>query len=390
VAAVAYVSVQGTRAAPAATVQPLPMDSALAGKAPLLSWPSHGEAAVGVEGMGDLYTHGSQQPVPIASVAKVMTAFVVLHDHPLGLFANGPEIVVTPADVATYQHDLATGQSVVPVETGERLSERQALEALLLPSGNNVATLLARWDAGSMAAFVRRMNATAHALGLRRTRYADASGVQPETVSTAADQARLAMAAMTLPVLRAIVDLPQVTLPLAGVQYNVNALLGTDGVAGVKTGYTPQSGGCFVFAARQLVDGTTVTVVGAVLEQRATPAQPSALEAAFTAAAALVTSAEHHLEVVRVIRSGETVGILRSPWATPIPLRAATSVQVAGLPGLRPAVRVVVTPRVKAPVPARRPLGLVEVVGTAGTHRDPLVLAWGLRPASLLWRLSNL
>jgi D-alanyl-D-alanine carboxypeptidase (penicillin-binding protein 5/6) len=389
-AAIAYVSVQGTRSAPAATVQALPVKLALAGRPPSLSWPPDGEAAVGVAGMRDLYTHGPQRPVPIASVAKVMTAFVVLRDHPLGPFSNGPEIVVTPADVSTYQRDLASGQSVVAVEAGERLSERQALEALLLPSGNNIATMLAQWDAGSMAAFVRRMNATARSLGLSGTRYADASGVQPGTVSTAADQARLAMAAMALPALRAVVAMPQVTLPLAGVQYNVNALLGTDGIVGVKTGYTPQSGGCFVFAARRVVHGRPVTLVGAVLGQQATPAQPSALEATFSAAASLVSSAEQDLNVAPVIRSGETVGVLRAPWSGAIALRAATSVWIGGLPGLRPSVRVVVPRRVEAPVPARRALGQVEIEGFGGMLRDPLVPSRSLQPAGFLWRLADL
>jgi serine-type D-Ala-D-Ala carboxypeptidase (penicillin-binding protein 5/6) len=76
---------------------------------------------------------------------------------------GGPQITVTPADVAVYRADAAAGQSVVAVRAGERLTERQALEGLLLPSGNNVATLLAR--SGSERAFVAKMNASARALG---------------------------------------------------------------------------------------------------------------------------------------------------------------------------------------------------------------------------------
>lgn len=104
-----------------------------------------------------------------------------------------------PADVAVDRADRAAGQSVVTVVTGERLTERQALEGLLLPSGNNIATLLARWDAGSEAAFVAKLNAQARALGLTHTRYADASGEQAGTVSTAGDEVRLAMLALEVP-----------------------------------------------------------------------------------------------------------------------------------------------------------------------------------------------
>ena len=172
-----------------------------------------------------------------------MTAYLVLVAHPLRRGAGGPQIVVKPADVAVYQADVAAGDSVVAVRAGERLTERQALEALLLPSGNNIATLLARWDAGSERAFVARMNARAGALGLAHTHYTDASGVQPGTQSTAADQVRLAMLAIQVPVFRQIVAMGQVTLPVAGRQHNLDKLLGTDGIVGIKTGTTSQAGG---------------------------------------------------------------------------------------------------------------------------------------------------
>src|SRR6266487_1628572 len=113
---------------------------------------------------------GGTQPVPIASVAKVMTAYVILHDHPLAAGQSGPEIVVQPPEAAAYSAQARDGDSLVPVAAGEALTERQALEALLLPSADNMAWILARWDAGSQAAFVTRMNATARHLGMTGTR----------------------------------------------------------------------------------------------------------------------------------------------------------------------------------------------------------------------------
>src|SRR6266487_1044764 len=83
------------------------------------------------------------------------------------------------------------GDSLVPVAAGERISERQALVALLLSSADNMAWILARWDAGSEGAFVARMNSTASRLGMTSTRYTDPSGLARTTVSTAADQVRL-------------------------------------------------------------------------------------------------------------------------------------------------------------------------------------------------------
>ena len=116
-AAVAYVVVQLVRAVPVAVV-PVPPSGALRGLRPALAWPGRGEAAVGVEGVGLIGVHGSGRPTPIASVAKVMSAYLVLRDHPVGIGAGGPQITVRPADVAVYRADRAAGQSVVTVGAG--------------------------------------------------------------------------------------------------------------------------------------------------------------------------------------------------------------------------------------------------------------------------------
>src|SRR5690242_21964551 len=78
-----------------------------------------------------------------------MTAYLVLHDHPLASGQDGPTITLTETDVADTERRRGQDESVVSVVAGERLTERQALQALLLPSANNIAAVLARWDAGS-------------------------------------------------------------------------------------------------------------------------------------------------------------------------------------------------------------------------------------------------
>jgi serine-type D-Ala-D-Ala carboxypeptidase (penicillin-binding protein 5/6) len=112
------------------------------------------------------------------------------------------------------------------------------------------------------------MNTRARQLGLGGTRYADASGADPATVSTAADQFRLTVAALQIPAFRQIVALPQVTVPVAGVAYYVNAGLGHGGITGVKTGSSSQAGGCLVFAAIRTVAGGPVMIIGVVLGVR--------------------------------------------------------------------------------------------------------------------------
>ena len=157
VAAVAWVAVQLLRpVAPMTLAAPVTTARVVPGAAPRPDWPGGAEAAVGLPGTGLLGAHGGSQPVPIASLAKIMTAYVVLSDHPLSAGGPGPAIMVTAADAAAYASDQRQGQSVVRVTPGEKLTERQALEAMLIPSGNNIAWMLARWDAGSQRRSWRR------------------------------------------------------------------------------------------------------------------------------------------------------------------------------------------------------------------------------------------
>jgi serine-type D-Ala-D-Ala carboxypeptidase (penicillin-binding protein 5/6) len=233
---------------------------------PSTVWPAYGQAAVQV-GQSQVQAGPNQHAAPIASVAKVMTAYLVLRDHPLRRGEDGPTITLTDADVADTDRRRGQEESVVPVAAGEQVTELQALQALLLPSANNIAAVLARWDAGSADRFVARMNATARSLGMTRTGYTDPSGYDDATVSTAADQVRIVDLAMRLPVFASIVATPSATLPVAGTVHNTNTLLGHNGFVGVKTGSTAAAGGCFAFQAIRWIDGKRTTITGVVLGQ---------------------------------------------------------------------------------------------------------------------------
>jgi serine-type D-Ala-D-Ala carboxypeptidase (penicillin-binding protein 5/6) len=234
---------------------------------PSTVWPAHGQAAFVQTGQSQVHAGPNQHAAPIASVAKVMTAYLVLRDHPLGPGQDGPTITLTDADVADTDRRRGQRESVVSIAVGERLTELQALQALLLPSANNIAAVLARWDAGSAGRFVARMNATARSLGMTQTRYTDPSGYDDATVSTAADQVRIVDQAMRLPVFASIVATPSATLPVAGTVHNTNTMLGHDGFVGVKTGSDDAAGGCFAFRAIRWIDGKRTTITGVVLGQ---------------------------------------------------------------------------------------------------------------------------
>jgi D-alanyl-D-alanine carboxypeptidase (penicillin-binding protein 5/6) len=234
---------------------------------PRAVWPAYGQAAFTQAGQPQVHAGPNQHAAPIASIAKVMTAYLVLRDHPLEPGENGPTITLTGADVADTDRRRRQEESVVAVAAGERLTERQALQALLLPSANNIAAVLARWDADSAARFVARMNATARSLGMTDTRYTDPSGYDDATVSTAADQVRIVDRAMRLRVFANIVATRSTTLPVAGTVHNTDTLLGHDGFVGVKTGSDNAAGGCFAFRAIRSVNGTRMTITGVVLGQ---------------------------------------------------------------------------------------------------------------------------
>ncbi len=314
--------------APTLTVrQVLPARVTLPGARPAPAWPAAGQAAAEVEGLTSLGSSGSGQPIPIASLAKIMTAYVVLQDHPISPGQPGFTTTVSPAAVVDYRQRQAAAQSVVQVSAGEKLDELQLLQGQLVASGNNYADLLAASDAGSVTAFVAKMQATAGHLGMAHTTYTDPSGLAATTVSTATDQLLLAGQALSLPVFAQTVALTSVTLPVAGKLPNFFKTVGTGGYVGVKTGSDSTAGGCLVFANRQTSGGHTYTILGAVLGQDPGVQSTSALiAAALGAANTMVRSITASIGVRTVVPAGTTVAVVtnaeghRVPATTDAPL----------------------------------------------------------------------
>jgi D-alanyl-D-alanine carboxypeptidase (penicillin-binding protein 5/6) len=244
---------------------------AVPGAAPTLPWPAKGQGAVEVPSIGYSAQSGPESSVPIASLTKMTAAVVILRDHPLPDGSDGPVITVTPADAAEYQTELHSDESSIQIQAGETLTEREMLQGMLTQSANDLAFSLAMWDAGSVQAFVVKMNALATSLGATGTHYVDASGYDPQSVSTASDVLRIAAAGMAIPAFAQTVDLTSVTLPLVGTLHNIVSEVGTDGVVGIKSGYTSSAGACMVLAANRMVQQREVLVLVAVLGQPTPP-----------------------------------------------------------------------------------------------------------------------
>jgi serine-type D-Ala-D-Ala carboxypeptidase (penicillin-binding protein 5/6) len=357
----------------------------LPGDAPSLPWPTMGAATLTEVGVGSLGSSGTAQALPVASIAKVLTAYVVLEDHPTAVGASGPAIAVSPAVLSEYQSGVASQQSEVAVATGESLTELQALEGLLIASGNDMAVLLADWDAGSTSTFVARMNSTAKALGLSSTRITDPSGLDPATVSSAQDLVRLGQDAMAIPVFRQIVDMGEVTLPMAGLVYNVDADLGHAGIVGIKTGSDSAAGGCFLFEARQTVSGQTVTLVGAVLGQQGQSIITTALDDAEN----LVTAAFASMHEFPVVSPGRRVATVVAPWGASVPVTAPDAPEIVAAPGitLRADLR---GSALGSSLVAGARVGTLTIVTPGGRFDVALRTADSLPGPSVIWRLTRL
>jgi serine-type D-Ala-D-Ala carboxypeptidase (penicillin-binding protein 5/6) len=194
--------------------------------------------------------------LPIASLTKMMTALIVAHhDDP-------SDRVVIDRHVLAYQ-----GSGMGVLKRGERVSVRDLFYGLLLVSGNDAAIALAEHDAGSVPAFVKRMNRWARRLGLRCTHYSTPSGIlDRDNYSCARDLAALARADLATPRVARVVRRREVRFrfPVKGGfldLYNNNPFIyqRMHGVNGLKTGYTEAAGRCYVTTQR--VGGRELGVV---------------------------------------------------------------------------------------------------------------------------------
>ncbi|MEV7786230.1 D-alanyl-D-alanine carboxypeptidase [Streptomyces sp. NPDC088106] len=329
---IVFAVVQNVRPLPAPTLELTAEDSyTFEGGKPEIPWPADGQAALDVQGIGTFGSSGEQKPVPIASVAKVMTAYLVLRDHPLKSGAEGPMIKID--ELAEKQSD-AGQESTVDVTAGDEISQREAVEAVLIASANNVARLLARWDAQSEEAFVEKMNDAAKDLGMTDTTYTDPSGLNDTTVSTAVDQVKLAKEAMKQPAFREVAAMMSYD-DYKGVNHsNWNQLVGHNNVVGIKTGTTTSALGNLVFAAKKEVGGETRTVVGAVVRQPAGGKDNTILSAALTSGDELIRAAQGALESATILKKGSVVGYVDDGLGNRTPVAVTEDVKAVGWAGL--------------------------------------------------------
>ena len=279
--------------------------------------PSYGQLAVAVNGkVVDSYektengevsesSNAATAPRPIASTAKVITALMVMEEKPFELGEKGAEIEISADDKARYDWYVANNGSTTAVEIGEKISEYDALSAMLLASSNNMADTLAIWAFSSMEAYLDYANQKLAEWGLNETKVADdASGYHENTVSTAGDLAVLGQRVLENPVLTEIVGLKSHTLPVAGKIENSNKLLGTSRISGIKTGYNGDlSGYCLLTGYFQDENIVTLGLLGAPTRQKS-----------FDDTLSVVEYLQENLVPTDLAHNGEVIGKYDAWW----------------------------------------------------------------------------
>lgn len=192
-----------------------------------------------------LLEKNADQAVPIASLTKLMTAMTVLDSRP-----NMREpIVIAAQDVDTLKHS----SSRVPV--GATLPRQQVLQLALMSSDNRAAAALARTYPGGVDAFEQAVNAKLHTLGMHHTVIQEPTGLSPNNTSTAADLAKMVLAASRYPQIANITTDTSARIQLKRrdvLFHNTNPLVGASGwnILMSKTGFTNEAGHCLVMRIR--------------------------------------------------------------------------------------------------------------------------------------------
>ncbi|MFF3030753.1 serine hydrolase [Streptomyces rubiginosohelvolus] len=347
-----------------------------------LSWPGQGQSAVMVDGVGSLGSEGAQKPAPIASVAKVMTAYVILQGHPLKGDEEGEKITV---DQKAEDESKRPDESTAPLTKGQELTQRQLLQLLMIPSGNNAARLLARWDAGSEDKFIDKMNDAAKDLGMTGSTYTDPSGLEKTTVSTATDQLKLAQAVMRNDVFRKIVDMPEVEIEgIDGKIYNNNNLLLQPGVSGIKTGSSTPAGGNLLWSANTKVDGKVLWIYGAVMGQQAgTGRVYDSLELSLQNSLKLIKDAQEAATSATVVKKGDVVGYVDNGFGGQAPVVATKNLKAVGWSGLKVELKVTDNGKgIDQAAKAGTEVGSVTVGTGTGKVTAPVVLQSDLPEAA--------
>ncbi|TFD55199.1 hypothetical protein E3T55_01925 [Cryobacterium frigoriphilum] len=345
------------------------------------STPDPDAAAETAETVAPIAVGGTAEALPMASIAKVITALVVLDAKPVTDGA-GPTITLSTADYQSYLDYTGQGSRSLAVFQGETWTEHEMLQAMLLGSSNNHADSLASWAFGSVAAYAEAANEWLAATGFSGTRVVDATGLDEQSAGTGTDLARLAALAATDPVVSDIIAHPASALAGRRGVENKTAFLSDEGVNGISNSYTDAAGRCLLFTANIVSGESTFVFAGAIVGEP----DEDTLEADVTA---LMKSAQAGVTELPLLAAGAAYASFDTAWGE-------TASAVVGVPKTAVGWQAVATrdPEVSIePFTTSRKgetIGRVRVhTGDGNTVSSPLELDATIRDPGAGWRLLN-
>ena len=277
---------------------------------------------------GDYLTGNSSDDIqPTASTAKMITALAVMEKKPFSPNEDGETITITESMVDRYNYYLAKDGTNSKVSLGGQITEREALETVLLVSSNNMADSLAEWAFGSLDAYHDYATEMLAKYGLTQTTIGiDASGFSPTTTSTARELAKIGELVLKNPVLKEIVATKETTVPMAGTISNTNLVLGSHDIAGVKTGWIGDSSGyCLVSGYFANQHAVTIAVIGA--HRRVD---------SFTSTLDIVETLQGTMSPQVIAEKDAEIGYYYSWWTGRIPVVATTTIDILGTSNQNP------------------------------------------------------
>jgi serine-type D-Ala-D-Ala carboxypeptidase (penicillin-binding protein 5/6) len=367
-----------------------PLPETVAADIPMSQW---GAMAVSVAG-GDEYfgpeaggiwmSSGGDEPRPIASISKLITALVVLEQRPLsGPGDPGPTLTFGAADYALYDKYYVLGASIAEMPRGSSMSLHNALEAMLIVSACNYAEAVSTWAFGSQAAFLRATRTWLANNGLPNTTIVEPTGIDPRNTSTPADMIALGKIAHAHPVISEIAKMTSLRVPNIPPMTATNTALGRDGITGIKTGTLEEHGSNLLFSATLDVGlPEPLEVIGIVLG-----AEDGWLAAHY--ATAFLDGVRSGFTVVTLGTRGTEVGRYETPWgeSSAIILGENASVRVWSDAEITSTFEV--TRRELTAGEFRETVGEMTWTVEGETISVPLVLASEIEPPDVWWRLTH-
>lgn len=325
---------------------------------------------------------GGNDPRPIASITKLITALVVLDAHPFaGPDDQGPTLTFDAADEDLYDAYYVQNVTVAAMPAGSSMTLRGVLATMLIPSASNYADVVSTWAFGSRGGFLDATRGWLDAQGLVDTTIVDPTGISPRNTSTPTDLLALGRIAAANPDIMAIVDTPAARIGSAGSVRNTNGLLGAEGITGLKTGNLGP--GTFAMLYTSALDvglPQPLAVTGVVLGG-------SSRAAVEEAVLAQLRSIRDGFHSVPVATEDQDVGGFTTAWGASARLVLAEDASVFTWSD----TPITVTSDIRTP----KAYADGEVVGTitwsAGPHQESVdvVIDGDIRPPSEWWRLTH-